>query len=322
MDASDLLGAIARLGHPVRVDGVIDQELHRVDPVRGGLVAAHVAEEARHPERIVAGGGHRADADPVGLVLILARVIDLVLYGRALACENGALHGVGRAPARGRPQQDGGQHGGGRDQPRMALVDDLAHQVALGDVRGFVGHDAGELVLVARRQDQAAVDGDEAARHGEGIDDRVAHHEVVELMLAFLGPARQAMSDLLDVVAHLRVFQHAAALAHLPEPAESGLVLILQGHGRIRRAAEIREVLLGRIQPVGPADAGARAHRKCDEEGRQGVPQRVHSSSIEALGVRLGMQSSPNVTANRPGRRLTAPRRRNPPSGTARHAPA
>ena len=103
----------------------------------------------------------------------------------------------GIAAARGCAEQDGGQHRRGGDQAGMRLVDHAAHQMALGDVRGLVRHHAGELILVARREDQAAVDGDEAARHRKCVDDRIAHDEVVELMLAFFGAAREAMADLL-----------------------------------------------------------------------------------------------------------------------------
>jgi len=35
----------------------------------------------------------------------------------------------------------------------MALVDEPAHEMALGDVCGFVRHDPGQFVLVARGQD-------------------------------------------------------------------------------------------------------------------------------------------------------------------------
>ncbi len=116
------------------------------------------------------------------------------------------------------PKQDGGQHRGRGNQAGMPLVDDAADQMPLGDVRGFVRHDAGEFVFVARRQDQAAVDGDEAAGHREGVDDGIAHDEVIELMLAFLGVAREAVADFLDVVADLGIFEDQPLCAHLARP--------------------------------------------------------------------------------------------------------
>ena len=56
------------------------------------------------------------------------------------------------------------------DQAGVRLVDHATHQMPLGDVRGLVRHHAGELVLVAGGEKQAAVDGDEAAGHREGVD--------------------------------------------------------------------------------------------------------------------------------------------------------
>src|SRR5882672_9754681 len=85
----------------------------------------------------------------------------------------------------------------------MALIDESAHDVPLCDVRGFVRHHSGQLIFVVRRQDQAAVDGNETARHRKRIDDGFLQHEIVELMLAFLGMARQTVADLLYVIADL-----------------------------------------------------------------------------------------------------------------------
>ena len=110
----------------------------------------------------------------------------------------------------------------------MRLIDHAAHQMPLGDVRRLVRHDAGELVLVARRQHQPAVDGDEAARHREGVDDGVAHHEVIELMLALLGVAREAVADFLDVIADLGILQNEPLRAHLARPHLADLVLLLE----------------------------------------------------------------------------------------------
>jgi len=43
----------------------------------------------------------------------------------------------------------------------MALINDAANDVPLRDVRRFVCEHTGQFILVARRQDQAAVDRDE-----------------------------------------------------------------------------------------------------------------------------------------------------------------
>ncbi len=110
----------------------------------------------------------------------------------------------------------------------MRLIDHAAHHMPLRDVRRFVRHDAGKFVFVARRQDQAAVDGDEPAGHREGVDDGVAHHEVIELMLAFLGVAREAVADFLDVIADLGILENEPLRAHLASPHLADLVLLLE----------------------------------------------------------------------------------------------
>src|ERR1700731_180088 len=108
----------------------------------------------------------------------------------------------------------------------MALIYELPDQVSLGDVRGLMGHDTGEFVLVSRRQDQAALDRDETSRHRKRVDDGILQYEVVELMLAFLGVARQAMADLLNVIADLRIFEDLSGLANLSEPTQSGPIFV------------------------------------------------------------------------------------------------
>ena len=79
-------------------------------------------------------------------------------------------------------------------------------------------------------------------------------------MLTFLGAAREAVTDLLDVVADLGIFQHGPALAHLPEPSQAGLILIFERYSRIRRTAKFRQILVGHARTGRPAHAGARTH--------------------------------------------------------------
>ena len=77
-----------------------------------------------------------------------ARVVDLMLDGGALRAEDRALHDARVAAARGRAEHDGGEHGRGREQAGMRLIDHAAHEMALRDVRRLVREHAGELVLV------------------------------------------------------------------------------------------------------------------------------------------------------------------------------
>jgi hypothetical protein len=137
----------------------------------------------------------------------------------------------------------------------VTLIDELPDQVPLSDVRGLVGHYSGQLIFIARGQDQAALDRDETSRHREGIDDGILQHEVVELMLAFFSTARQAVSDLLNVIAHLGIFEDYSGLAHAAEPTETRLIFVVERHGRGGRASKVRQVLVHR--------ARTRAHARC-----------------------------------------------------------
>src|ERR1700724_397838 len=113
----------------------------------------------------------------------------------------------------------------------MTLLDDSAHDMPLGDVRGFVRHHSGQFIFVAGRQYQAALDGNETARHRKSIDDRVLQHEAVELMLAFLSMALQAVANLLNVILDLRVFEDLPGLAYLGKPAHPSPVFFVERNG-------------------------------------------------------------------------------------------
>ena len=103
-----------------------------------GELRSSSLEHGRHAERVVAGGGHGADADAVGLELLGAGVVDLVLNRGALRAEDRALHDARVAAARGRAEHDGREHGRGREQAGVGLIDHAAHEVTLRDVRGLV----------------------------------------------------------------------------------------------------------------------------------------------------------------------------------------
>ena len=148
-------------------------------------------------------------------------------------------------------------------QPFVTLIHDLANDVSLGDGGGFVRQHARQLVLVARRQNQAAVDRDEPARYGEGIDLRVADHEIIKLMLAFFRMAGEAMADFLRVLAYFRVRENDAGLADLGNETESCVIFIVERNGGVRRTSQFRQILpgafdgLGHALRIGHAHAGA-----------------------------------------------------------------
>ena len=164
----ELRRARARLGDAVGGHRVIDE--HRRDVGgRQTLVAAHGLEEAAHGVGVEAGAGEVADADAIGLHLIVAREIDLLLHREALGGRDAALQRLAAADG---AEQDGREDGGGGGQALLALRADLARDVVLRDVRDFVRHDARQLRLGGGREHQALVQEDEAAGHGEGVDRR------------------------------------------------------------------------------------------------------------------------------------------------------
>ena len=107
----------------------------------------------------------------------------------------------------------------------------------------------------------------------KALIDRIAHHEVVELVLALLGVARERVAELLNVVGDLGVLEHEALGAHLSRPGLAHLVLLLEGNRGGRGAAEIGQFLFllwGR-RTRRPAHAHARAppqQRRRDENSQ------------------------------------------------------
>ena len=137
----------------------------------------------------------------------------------------------------------------------------------LRDVCRFVGKHPGKLILVERGEKQAAVHRDEASRHGERVDDGVAHDEIEELMLPLLGVAGQAMPDVLHVLADFRILEHEVLLAHLPDVHQARAILVLEADRRIGRAAHVGQFLLDRPGTRDPGDAEAKRDRQRGGEG-------------------------------------------------------
>src|SRR5471030_946965 len=144
----------------------------------------------------------------------------------------------------------------------MTLIDDLAHDVALGNVRGFMRQHARQFVLVARRKNQAALNGYKAPGYRERIDNRIAQDEVVELMLALFSLTRQAVSDFLSVLADLGVGENQAGVANLVNVGEARVILVFNRDRGIRRAAQIWEILIGPLDALSVAHTNAAGNRR------------------------------------------------------------
>src|ERR1700723_4372945 len=238
MDPADLVGAILRLGDAIGKNRVIDEELHRIDAARFGPVVAYVIEETGHSQRIVTRVRHGRDADSVRLELAAAGVVDLMLNHGALARQNSALDRIWGAAAGRGSEQHSRQHGGGGHKSLVALVDELAHEVALRDVRRFGPQYTRQFILVADGREQSAVNGHETAGDREGVDRWLADDEVIELVLAFLRLAREAMANFLRILLDFGVSEDDAFLAYLVNEAQAGVIFIVDGNRRVCGAAQ------------------------------------------------------------------------------------
>ena len=164
------------------------------------LVAARqrlqALEHARHRLRVVTAAGEGADAETVGLGLARARVVDLALRHQPLRggqCGHRAV--VGGVAARLRRDRDRAEH---RQQDRDAVLLrtlDATQHVRLGDVRDFVRHHRGDLVLALGRQHQAGIGADVAADRGERVDLPVLQHEEGEILTRLVAGCAEAVAE-------------------------------------------------------------------------------------------------------------------------------
>ena len=230
---------------------------------------AHGLEEAVHRVGVVARRGEDADADPVGLVLVLAGEIDLRLDREVLRGGDGAHRGV-RVSSGHRADQDCRQRRRGRDEVRASLRLDAARDVSLRDVRDFVRQDGRELALALGLEQQAGVNADESARQRERVDRRIADQEEREVAVAVVRHAREAQAERLQVLADLRVLEHAARIAEPAHHHAADAVLVLEAEGGLGRRAHLRQLVLDRL--LGEERRGqqhrAREQQACERSGQ------------------------------------------------------
>ena len=135
----------------------------------------------------VAGGGGEQEPDPVGFHLVLA----------AIALHPGLRTDVGelRHGSRTGVERRGERAERGEDALRLALL-----RMLLGDMRDLVADHRGELGLRVQVHQQAAMQIDEAATGGEGVDGVVVEHDEHPLGVRQRAAARDALTEFVDVV--------------------------------------------------------------------------------------------------------------------------
>src|SRR3990167_5524340 len=150
---------------------------------------------------------------------------------------------------------------------KALIRSEAAGKVALRQVSQFVGHDRGIFGFGLGIQEQSAIDPDNAAGGGEGIDLlAVEQHEFQAAVLQLAGFA-EAIHAGLDEVLELRVGQLADLAAYQAQPGTTELVLLLgRNHGRTGVAQ--------RWQVAGHAGCGQQAG-----EHQQGRAQKIHAQS-------------------------------------------
>ena len=144
-----------------------------VTAARHPLQLADLLERRGHAARGKTGVDQIAHAELVGVLLVLARVLEL----HGLGAGHGAHdHGVGRvAPALGTDEngRKDAQQRTGADQ--LALLDGLG-DVALGHMGQFVGNDTGQFVFAGHVGDQPGENRDVAGGRGESVQGPVSDH--------------------------------------------------------------------------------------------------------------------------------------------------
>jgi hypothetical protein len=112
---------------------------------------------------------------------------------------------------------------------------DLLDRVLLGDVAGFVAHDAGELRFVLEVEEQSLGDVEEAAGQREGVDLIGVHHAVPPRQVFAIGLRGELVTDAIDVSLHpRRRIQPAELLLELRSRLLTHLDLVFAADGAAR----------------------------------------------------------------------------------------
>ena len=264
-----LFGAVSAVGDARFRQRVSEQEFRRLGVV--AVLPGQALEHAGHAARIVAGVAQVAQADAVGFLLVLPREAALALDGGGLPGGNGGNRGIAGAGRRG---DHAGEHGRHQRQLHALLRFQTARVMALRQVGQFVCEHRSELGFGLGVQEQAAIDADDAARHGEGVELRaVEDHELQApvLQLAGLG---QAVDVPFDEVLEQRVGQLRDLAAQHAQPGASELVLLFGGDYGRAGIAQRRQVVGVRRRTQGQADgkqqSGARGSHAGTRSNRGG----------------------------------------------------
>ncbi len=207
-----------------------------------------------------------------------ARVVDLALRHQPLRggqCGHRAV--VGGVAARLRRDRDRAEH---RQQDRDAVLLrtlDATQHVRLGDVRDFVRHHRGDLVLALGRQHQAGIGADVTADRGERVDLPVLQHEEGEILTRLVAGCAEAVAERAQPAIDQGIFEHVVVVAQLGQQHFAVLLLLGRAEHFARRRADVGQAVLLR----GREKAG-------EEEGRGGGGQKRAHAGLAGRWLEAG----------------------------------
>ena len=197
-----LFRAVAGIGDTRLGDRVSQQKFRR--PAIKTVLAHQALKHGGHGARVVTGFLQVKNADAVSFLLILAREASLLLQGRSLGAGNRSDAGI--SCARGCNDDPGEQRCHHR-QLHALLGFHATGKVALGQVGQFVGHYRGIFTFGLGIEEQAAVNPDDAAGCGEGVELRAVDQDEFQAAVLHLAGFDQFVDTGLDVVLELRVVE-------------------------------------------------------------------------------------------------------------------
>ncbi len=225
--------------------------------------------ERRHRVDVEAGGVEALEPDAVGLVFVLARVIDLRLDRERLRRRDRCVRRL--ACRRGIGARCRDRHGERRQhvQERSLLARDRARHVPLRDVRDFVCEHRRELGFGLREKDEAGVHSDVPARQRKGVDGGIGHGKELEILPPLGDRGNEPVAELVQIVVDFGILEVGARRPDLPDDRFTDLAFLRRGERRLGFLAEIGQ-RLGQGFADGKHRRRHRLRGKCDRREHSG----------------------------------------------------
>ena len=171
-------------------------------------------EQFDHALRRLAGGVEEFHAGMVGLVFLRAHIGEQRALDRRLRRHDRRHADIAAAAAGARARHHGAdaeQHGDDRRGLRRGELLAQLHQMAAGQVAGFVREHADDLVRRLGVEQRAGIDEDVAAVHDEGVERAVAEHDHPDVLLGEAGGAQDRLRVVAQQLLDLGVADHRHA---------------------------------------------------------------------------------------------------------------